>query len=251
MSIGNVIGSNITNLLLILGLSASIQPILFKKEIKYLDIPICIFITIIFVIICNTERKVTFNNGLLLIFMFVCFILYTIAVALKEKEKTEKIIDNEQNGKEKSKSTILNIAYIILGIAALKIGGDLTVNSAVEIAQKLNISEKIISITIVSIGTSLPELVTSVSAAVKKKCDIAIGNIIGSNIFNMLLIIGTTAVINPIEYSTAYNKDAIILIIATIVLELYAFIPPKDKLTRKNGAIYFLMYIAYMLTLFI
>ena len=133
---------------------------------------------------------------------------------------------------------------------ALKIGGDLTVDNAVAIAEKFNISEKIISLTILAIGTSLPELVTSVTAAIKGNSDIAIGNIIGSNIFNMLLIIGVAALINPITYNPIYNLEMIIIMGAMILLALFPFIPPKNTMSRSNGIIYFLSYVAYIAILF-
>ena len=114
----------------------------------------------------------------------------------------------------------------------------------------MGLSEKIIGVTILAIGTSLPELVTSVSAAAKGKSDIAIGNIIGSNIFNMLFIIGTAALIKPITYNISYNRDMIILLVGTLVLSLFALIPPKDKMTRTNGIVYVLMYLGYMVSLF-
>ena len=250
MSIGNVIGSNISNLLLILGLSTAIQPIFFKKDVKFLDIPICLFVTLIFAILCNVEKTITFNNGILLIIIFISFIIYTIVLALKERKETQNIDEQNYKNEEKQTSTLSNLIFVILGIIGLKFGGDLTVENAVIIAEKLALSEKIISVTIVSIGTSLPELVTTVSAALKKKSDIAIGNIIGSNIFNMLLIIGASAIISPIKYSTSYNKDILILIVATTVLGLFSIIPPKDKMTRTNGIIYLCFYILYMISLF-
>ena len=140
---------------------------------------------------------------------------------------------------------------MILGIIALKIGGDLTVNNAVKVAEILNLSEKIISVTILAIGTSLPELVTSVSAAFKGKSDIAIGNILGSCIFNMLLIIGVSSIIHPITYNISYNKDLIILIVGTLILALFPVIPPKNQMSRMNGFIYFCLYAGYMASLFV
>jgi cation:H+ antiporter len=144
-----------------------------------------------------------------------------------------------------------NIVFIVLGIIGLKIGGDLTVDNATAIARQFNISEKVISLTILAIGTSLPELVTSVTAAIKGNSDIAIGNIIGSNIFNMLLIIGVSALIAPLIYNVTYNVQMAILIIAMGVLALFPVIPPKNQMSRANGIIYLIMYISYMVMLFI
>ena len=167
----------------------------------------------------------------------------------KKQSSIEK--QKETNIERKPLSILKDIILIILGIAGLKIGGDLAVNNAVEIANYFNVSEKIISLTILAVGTSLPELVTSVTAAIKGNSDIAIGNIIGSNIFNMLLIIGVSAFIKPIIYNFSYNLDLSILIIATLVLALFPIIPPKNEMSRTNGIIYFLMYIAYLGILFL
>lgn len=252
MAIGNVVGSNICNLLLILGISTIIKSIEFKRETRLIETPICLGVTIIFALMCNAGQDVTKADAIILIVLFALFITYTIIMALKG-EKFDKEKDEEENIiKEESKKFILkDIIYVIVGIIALKFGGDLTVNNAVNIAQQFNLSEKIISITILAIGTSLPELVTSVSAAIKGKSDIAIGNILGSNIFNMLLIIGSTAVIKPISYNLSYNTDLIILALGTVVLALFPIIPPKNKMTRMNGLIYFILYIGYMIISFV
>ena len=148
-------------------------------------------------------------------------------------------------------SVLKSIIFIILGIIGLKVGGDLTVDNALIVARHFNISEKIISLTILAIGTSLPELVTSVTAAIKGNSDIAIGNIIGSNIFNMLLIIGVSAFINPILYNTSYNLEMVILILGILLLSLFPIIPPKNQMNRLNGLIYLIMYVVYMVILFI
>ena len=124
------------------------------------------------------------------------------------------------------------------------------VDMAVKLAEFFHLSYKIISVTILAVGTSLPELVTSVSAAIKGKSDIAIGNIIGSCIFNMLLIIGVSAVIKPIVYNVSYNKDLIILIVGTAILALFPAIPPKNEMSRMNGVIYVCLYVGYMVSLF-
>lgn len=144
-----------------------------------------------------------------------------------------------------------SVALIILGIIGLKIGGDLTVDNATNIARMFNVSEKIISLTILAIGTSLPELVTSVTAAIKGNSDIAIGNIIGSNIFNILLIIGVSALISTLVYNFTYNIQIGILILAMIILALFPIIPPKNEMNRINGIIYLVMYVLYIIILFI
>lgn len=173
MAVGNVIGSNLCNLLLILGLSAIIQSIEFKRETRLIEIPMTLAITFILFIICNIGTNITKIEGMILILLFVLFIGYTIYMGKKgEKfEKKDTIIEVQI---QENNSIIKSILWIILGIVALKIGGDLTVNHAVTIAQAIGISEKVISLTIIAIGTSLPELVTSVTAAFKGNSDIAI-----------------------------------------------------------------------------
>lgn len=252
MAIGNVIGSNLCNLLLILGVSTIIKSIEFKRETRLIEIPICLVVTIIFALMCNMGQDVTRIDAIILIALFILFITYTIIMAFKgEKFDKEKDEEGNEIKEENKNSTLRDIIYVIVGIIALKFGGDLTVNNAVNVAEYFKLSEKIISITILAIGTSLPELVTSVFAAIKGKSDIAIGNILGSNIFNMLLIIGSTAVIKPISYNLSYNTDLIILGVATIILALFPIIAPKNKMTRMNGLIYFILYIGYMIISFV
>ena len=251
MAMGNVIGSNVANLLLILGLATVISSVKFKRETRLIEIPLCLAFTVIFLILCNVGQDVTRIDAIILIILFIMFIAYTIVMAFKGEKFDSKDNDEEEDNDENEKnSTLRNIIYILVGIVALKFGGDLTVNNAVNVAKIVNLSEKIISLTILAIGTSLPELVTSVSAAIKKKSDIAIGNILGSNIFNELLIIGTSALIRPITYNLSYNIDMSILIIATIILALFPIIPPKNKMTRFNGTVYLILYAIYMVILF-
>ena len=250
MAVGNVVGSNVANLLLILGMSAIINSIAFKRETRLIEIPICLFVSILFMVICNIGQDVSRIDATILLVAFVAFIIYTIIMAKKgeEFEKNETIEDKKEI---KKTSTLKDIIAIILGVILLKVGGDFTVDNAVKIANMFNWSEKLISVTILAVGTSLPELGTSVSAAFKGNSDIAIGNILGSNIFNMLFIIGTSALISPITYNISYNRDMIILLVATVVLALFPAIPPKNKMSRMNGTIYLALYIGYLAMLFV
>lgn len=248
IAMGNVIGSNACNLLLILGLATIIRPIKFQRETRLIEIPMCLVLSIIFIFLCNTGEGISRLESLILIGLFIMFIAYTIFMGMKGEK-----FDSKDKKVEVESTTNISIAkniiYIVLGIIGLKIGGDLTVDNAVIIAQQFHISEKIISLTILAIGTSLPELVTSVTAAIKGNSDIAIGNIIGSNIFNMLLIIGVASLINPISYSVAYNMEAVIIVLAMILLALFPVIPPKNEMSRSNGVIYLLSYILYLVIL--
>ena len=246
MAIGNVIGSNLSNLLLILGLSAILRPVVFQKETRKYEIPMCLIFTVILMIFCNTAQTITRIEAIVLLGLFCLFIAYTIYMG--KKESANEIIEIKEE--EKENSTLKNIILIVLGIIGLKVGGDFVVNNAVKVAEYFNLSEKIISLTILAIGTSLPELVTSVTAAIKGNSDIAIGNIIGSNIFNMLLIIGVSSFIHPISYNLSYNFDMSILFISTVILALFPIIPPKNEMSRVNGIVYVLLYIAYLGVLF-
>lgn len=250
MAIGNIIGSNIANLLLILGVSSIIKSIRFQRETRLIEIPICLIITVLFMWMCNQGKDVTKGEGIVLIVLFILFIGYTILMAFKGEE-----FDKEEGAssatEELQTNPLKDLISVFVGILALKIGGDLVVDNAVKVAEFFHLSEKIISVTILAVGTSLPELVTSVSAAIKGKSDIAIGNIIGSCIFNMLLIIGVSAVIKPIVYNISYNKDLIILIVGTAILALFPAIPPKNEMSRMNGVIYVCLYVGYMVSLFL
>lgn len=250
MALGNVIGSNICNLLLILGLSSFIRPIKFQRETRIIELPLSLILTIIFWIICFSNNFISKAEGIFLLVLFFGFILYTIYMGLqgdKSEKKSQEVL-KEERGKF---FIFKNVVYIIIGIIALKYGGDFVVDNSVEIAELFNISDAIISLTILAIGTSLPELVTSVTAAIKGNSDIAIGNIIGSNIFNMLMIIGVSASIKPITYNPSYNIQMIILLIAIVFLALFPFIKPKNEMSRGNGIVYIITYIVYMVLLFI
>ena len=251
ISVGNVIGSNLCNLLLILGISTVIRSIKFKRETRLIEIPLTLVVTILMFAMCNIGHDITRQEGIILIIWFALFILYTIYMARKgEHFDTEETVV-EIKAQEKTNSTIKSLLSIVIGIIALKFGGDFVVDNAVIVARALNISEKVISLTIIAIGTSLPELVTSVTAAIKGDSDIAIGNILGSNIFNILLILGLSATISPITYSTSYNNQILVLIISTILLALFPFIGKKNEMTRINGIAFLIIYGIYMVGLFV
>lgn len=248
MAMGNVIGSNVCNLLLILGLSSVIKTIKFQENTKKYEIPMCFMISIIFMFLCNIGDGISRIDASILLVLFVAFISYTIYMGLKGQTKEE----TKEEKQELAKTPILkNIIYVVGGIVALKYGGDFVVDNAVSIANRFNLSEKLISLTILAVGTSLPELVTSVTAAFKGNSDIAIGNIIGSNIFNMLFIIGTSALIKPIIYNTSYNLDMVVLLIGIILLMLFpSFSKSKNEMHKKNGLSYLGLYAAYLIILF-
>ena len=247
ISIGNIIGSNICNLLFILGLSSIIRPVKFQKQTKWIENPMSIILTFIFFIICTTNQYIIRFEGIILIGLFILFLIYTIIMAKRNQQDVIIQFSTEETQKI---SIIKNAMLVILGIIILKFGGELVVENAKRIAVALNISEKVIGLTIVAIGTSLPELVTSITAAIKNESDIAIGNIVGSNIFNMLLIIGTSAIIKPITYNVTYNSQMAILFIGMIMITIFPFIKPKDTLSRLEGLACVFLYIFYTIKLF-
>jgi len=245
ISIGNVIGSNLCNLLLILGLTSLIAPLKFQKNTKKYEIPIMVDATILVFILANVGKSISRFDGLIISIVFIMFILYTIFSAKKSMNNDIK----QDTKKDKKQNAFMAILKIVLGIVLLKIGGDVSVDNAIIVARELGVTEKVIGLTIIAIGTSLPELITSVVAAHKGDIDIAIGNIVGSNIFNVLLILGVSSMISPITYSLSYNFEFIYVIIASILLYMFAATGKKYTMTKLNGLIYLLMYGAYMMLL--
>jgi len=251
IALGNIVGSNLANMFLILGICAIIQPLAFKKETRIFENPIMLVVTILFFLMCKIgaqENTISTIEGSLLLGLCILFILYNIIMA--KKGQAFDATDGEEIEEHGNDMPIWKaILYIVLGITALKFGGDFVVDNAVAIASALGISEKLISVTIVAIATSLPELVTSISATRKGETDMAIGNILGSQIFNILLIIGTAATLSPINYSVAYDKDMWVLVAGSLLLCLYPYIGTKNKMTANNGILFVVIYGFYMANL--
>ena len=173
--------------------------------------------------------------------------MYNVIMAKRGNIKEDE--DDIQQDPEEPTSidTYKSILFIVLGILALKYGGDFVVDNAVVIAQAIGISEKLISLTIVAVSTSLPELITSITATIKGETDMAIGNIVGSQTFNILLILGLSSLLSPITYSASYNQDMVLLLAGTTVFALFPFIGEKHKMTRENGILFVIVYIVYMI----
>lgn len=253
IALGNVIGSNISNLFLILGVCSIIRPLKFKKETVFIENPFVIIITGLLFYFClnNGINEISRIEGGILLLLCVIFILYNVIMA-KRGEVPEDDEKPQQNPEEPSRiDTYKAILFIVLGILALKYGGDFVVDNAVAIAQAMGISEKLISLTIVAVSTSLPELITSVTATIKRETDMAIGNIVGSQIFNILLITGVTSILSPIRFSLEYNQDMVLLLMGVIVFALFPFIGEKRKMTRENGILFTIVYIVYMINVVI
>ena len=239
ISVGNVIGSNMCNLLLILGITATIKDIKFHQNTKYIELPFLILTNIILFVLVQ-DGVLSHKESCLLVFLFICFLVYTY-VSSKKEQKLEEPKEIKKN------SLIKNIFFVVLGIIALKYGGDFVVDNAKNLAVLFNVSDKIISCTIIAIGTSLPELTTSIISARKGNTDLALGNVIGSNIFNILLILGVSSFIKTITFSLNYNAEIIILYTASILLFLFPHLPKKEYMTKLEGYLFTLTYFIYML----
>lgn len=239
--LGNVIGSNNFNLFIILGIAGLIMPIAVQSSTAKMEIPISLLVAVLLLFLINDfsfKERSSLNriDGLILFLLFFVFLYYVFT-----QMKNETLI--EVTSVQKSTASIWGL--IILGLSGLIIGGQLVVSNSVAIADSLGISKKIIGLTIVAAGTSLPELVTSIVAAMKKNSDIAIGNVIGSNIFNILLILSISSFINPIAYNSNFNLDIYILIGGTIFLLMAMLTGRRKKLDRWEAAILLSFYVSY------
>ena len=257
IAIGNVVGSNIFNTLMIVGCTALFAPIVITRNTLRKEIPLCILSSLVLLICANdifldhaTENILNRVDGLLLLCFFAIFMGYTFAIASPQSSPTPEPAGHEHTAPEeeiKLLSWWKSILYIIGGLAALIYGGQLFVNGATGIARSMGVSESIIGLTLVAGGTSLPELVTSATAAIKGKADIAVGNIVGSNIFNILFVVGTSALITPVAYAANFFTDSIICI-ATAVL-LWVLVAGRKRLGRLGGACMLACYAGYFLYL--
>lgn len=241
----NVIGSNNFNLLVILGIAGLITPLIVQSSTVWKEIPISFFAVVLIFFLANdflstSDPLLSRIDGFILLLFFGSFLFYVY------KQLTSDPADLQSPQKEYSQFKIW--LYILGGLAGLIFGGRLMVNSAIEIATVLGISEKIIGLTIIAAGTSLPELATSVIAALRKNVDIAVGNIIGSNIFNILLILAISALVKPVQYDTSFNTELYLLGGGTVFLFIAMFTGKKKNLDRWEAAlllVIFLIYISY------
>lgn len=240
IAIGNVLGSNIANILLILGLTAFIHPLTVQKNTVNYEMPFVILITGILCVMGWKYGIISHTSARILIAMFICFLGYLYVLAKKSPESADEI---------KPMGNIKIALCIILGIVALVVGSKMTVASSCDIARYIGVSERIIGLTLVAIGTSLPELVTSVIAARKGEADIAIGNIVGSNIFNILFVLGIAGLILPIPFDSAFLFDGAVAILVAILLWMCTF--RKMRLGRNAGMLFMLLYAAYLIFLII
>lgn len=244
VSLGNVTGSNIFNILMILGLTAIFSPIAITKDNKTKDIPILLCITIFF---CLIVLKGTINrlDAVLFLAIFAIYLLYNFKAGKAEAAAIEEEVV------EKNYGTFLSILMIVGGLAGLIFGGKLFVNNAVTLAHALGASDKFIAVTILAVGTSLPELMTCVVAAAKKKGQLALGNIVGSNVFNILLILGISGLIHPLDTSSFNYVDMGTIVASVLALFIFANASKKSQLSKPAGISFLLMEVVYMIYLFL
>ncbi|MCD7930289.1 MAG: sodium:calcium antiporter [Tannerellaceae bacterium] len=245
IAVGNVIGSNIFNTLMIVGCTAVIVPISLSKGTLNKEIPLCVLATVVLFICANdillngaSQNSISVSDGLLLLCFFLIFLGYTFAIAFNNNGQDEPEI--------KSLPVWRSVIYILGGLAALVYGGDIFVDGASGIARSLGMSDAVIGITLVAAGTSLPELATSVVAALKKNPGIAIGNVVGSNLFNIFLVLGASASIVPINVVGITNLDFGMLIFSAVLLFVFGYLFKKRQIGHIEGAIMILCNVVYM-----
>lgn len=248
LALGNVLGSNIFNLLGILGVAAFIYPLTVKTNTTWIEIPLCLLSSVVLIVVANdiffdsgSDSVINRVDGIILLLFFVIFIGYNVQM-MRTGTFTETV-------PVKSFSVKKAVFLVITGLVLLVVGGKVIVMYAVEFATDLGISQRIIALTIVSIGTSLPELATSAVAAKKKNVDIAIGNIVGSNIFNIFYVLGTSAVIYPVAKQPLSNIDMFVNIFASLLVFTFIFTGKHRKIDRLEGSLLIFFYAAYITAL--
>lgn len=248
MVLGNVLGSNIFNILGILGISAIIYPLAVKTNTTWYEIPLNLLASLVVLVVCadvflidDTQNSISRSDAIVFLLFFTVFLVYTIAVSKSDKsaEKTE----------VKQYKTLTAVFFIFIGLAGLILGGQLIVGSATSIAEQIGLSERVIGLTIVSIGTSLPELATSIVAVKKKNVDIAIGNVVGSNIFNVFFVLGISAFITPVNIGQNAFIDIFLNIAAGLLLFFFIFTGKHRQIDRWEGIVFLIIYLAYLIWL--
>ena len=252
LAIANILGSNISNILLILGISAIIYPLVIKKKIIRYGIPFNFLAILILGVLVNdvlfnssTVEMISRGDALVLLSFFLIFLYQTFFAASSEFDKTR---DRRPHF---AHHWIKDAFYVLIGIIGLTLGGRWIVDGAIQLARSFEISEAVIGLTIVAIGTSLPELAAAAMAAYKKKTDIAVGTILGSNLFNIFWILGVSALIHPLEWQASLNFDIIINILITFLLFIFVIFYRRRELSRWQGVIFLFLYVFYLLYQFL
>lgn len=248
VSLGNVVGSNMFNTLFVLGVTAFIAPLVVNSQTIRKEIPFSFLASITLIVLMAdiflqdfTQNALTRSDGIVLLLIFAVFLYYIFELARKSRNELE---EPQGQLEEKDRSWIKNSLFTIGGLIAIVLGGDFVVTNSTEIAFSLGMSEALVALTIVAVGTSLPELVTSAVAAWKKESEIALGNIIGSNIFNILFVLGASATISPIGVNVALFTDVMILLVFTVIVLIFAL--THYTIGKREGLFLAISYIAYM-----
>ena len=251
IAIGNVLGSNIANILLILGVSSVIHPLEVTKGTVWKEIPFSLLAALVLGVMANDQLIDQKNfsalsriDGLILLSFFSIFMYYSYSIA-GEIEGVKQHVQMEE------KSTVKSLFFVGAGLAALALGGKWIVDGAVVIAKNFGMSESLIGLTIVAVGTSLPELATSATAAYRRNAEIAVGNVIGSNIFNIFFVLGISSIIKPLPFNLKDNLDIGAVILASLLLFLFMFTGKKRSIDRWEGAIFLVLYAVYIIFLFV
>lgn len=256
IAMGNVVGSNITNLLLILGVTAVICPFAIEKQTHRSDIPFSIFAAVLLTMFVNDswnpgidENILSRLDGGVFLIIFISYFIYTLFIKAKNPQEAKEEMDQDATSSLEGKKPALLWVIAAVSLGALLCGGQLFLDSAINLARAWGMSEAVISITIVAVGTSLPELITSVLAACKSNPQLALGNILGSNVFNILMILGLTASITPIHVVGINAIDFMVMIGATVATFIVTYTFKKKKFDRAEGVIFLLCYVAYTIYL--
>lgn len=249
LAVSNAVGSNFFNLMVVLGVSAILSEMVVSKDVLKRDFPFSVACTIALLVMGYMGMEVGRVDGIIMLVIFAIYITFTVIIAMRSrKESGAKDEDEEKAPETKPMNPALawlkDALFIVGGAAAIKFGGDFVVDGAVAIALGIGISETLVGLTIVACGTSLPELVTSVVAARKKQLDMAVGNVVGSNIFNILLILGTASAISPIAFAMENVIDIIVLLVFSAIV--WVFCMSKSKLSRIEGGIMVALYAGYL-----
>lgn len=243
ISVGNVIGSNVFNTLFIIGLTAMIAPVCVRKNNALRDIPLCLLMTALFIAMGCAGGGISRTDAGVLLAVFVCYLVYCF-------RSGKDVADEAEDEKGKVKAVWTAILAIAAGLCGLVFGGQMFVDSATDIARSAGVSDKFIAVTLLAGGTSLPELATCVVAAVKHREQLALGNIIGSNIFNILFIIGCSGLVRPISFVAITTADMAVLLVSVILLWLWSYTGKRYRIDRWEGAVMLCLFAAYYASLF-
>lgn len=247
LAVSNAVGSNIFNLMVVIGFCAVLTPVAVQKDVLKRDFPFSMLCAVLlFVLGCIGPMILGHFDGIILLALFAVYVVFLIRSALKASKSGNTSDDESIAAAEEMKmiSVSKSIFFIVAGAVGIALGGDVVVNSASNIATKFGMSQTLVGLTIVSIGTSLPELVTSIVAARKNEVDMALGNAIGSNIFNILMVLGIASAISPIAFLTENLVDIAILMVFSVLVWIFAW--TKKTLTKPEGAVMLLLYAAYV-----